>query len=208
MKHTTTLRLLGTVIIVVLALVVVVLHLVGAENLVQSTTELILIVVSVVGTIAFQLIIWPDRFLREESRSERIAGREFSLPTADQTCGHGSDYQHGTVGEKVAFGDALCFKDDGKYWQADARTSTTMPVIALAIEPKDAGQTCGLLMKGYARDDSWNWTTARPLFMSATAGSMTQKLPSGSGNEVQYLGRAVRPTIIFFEPEKVMVTIA
>lgn len=64
MEHTTTLRLLGMAIAVVLVLVVVVLHLSGAENLIQSTTELVLIVVSVVGTIAVQLMIWPERFLK------------------------------------------------------------------------------------------------------------------------------------------------
>jgi len=69
MKHTTTLRLLGTVIVVVLVLVVVVLHLSGAENLIQSTTELVLILVSVVGTIAVQLMVWPERFLKPTDTS-------------------------------------------------------------------------------------------------------------------------------------------
>jgi hypothetical protein len=69
MEHTTTLRMLGVVIVVVLAFVIVVLDLAGAESLIQSTTELVLILVSIVGTIAFQLIIWPQRFLPQKPTS-------------------------------------------------------------------------------------------------------------------------------------------
>jgi hypothetical protein len=68
MEHTTTLRILGVVITIVPVFVIVVLDLTGAENLIESTTELLLILVSIVGTIAFQLVIWPQRFLSQPTQ--------------------------------------------------------------------------------------------------------------------------------------------
>jgi hypothetical protein len=79
MEHTTTLRILGVVITIVLVFVIVVLDLTGAENLIQSTTELLLVLVSIAGTIAFQLIIWPQRFLPQPTQEPT------SLPQSSET---------------------------------------------------------------------------------------------------------------------------
>jgi hypothetical protein len=86
-SHTTTLRRLGGVIVLVLVFVLVVLDLAGAEALIQSTTELVLILVSVVGTIAFQLIIWPQRFLPQPTQ------KPTSLPQSSKASDRGLDRQ-------------------------------------------------------------------------------------------------------------------
>ena len=76
MNQSTVLRILGIVIVIALLLLVIVLHLVGAENLIQSATELLLIFISIVGTVAFQLMIWPQRFLPQPAVVPQQVERE------------------------------------------------------------------------------------------------------------------------------------
>lgn len=64
MKHTTTLRILGSVCIVVIVLVLGYLDLLGFYRLVSSVTDLVLFFLGIFATFAFQLIVWPERFAK------------------------------------------------------------------------------------------------------------------------------------------------
>ena len=97
---------------------------------------------------------------------------------------------------------------DGKYWLADADAVGTMPGSAIAMEAKLADETCKVLLLGFFRDDTWNWTVGGFLYVSTTAGSLTQTAPSGSGDQVQVLGIAVTADIIFFNSSCVLVEVA
>ena len=61
----------------------------------------------------------------------------------------------------------------------------------------------------FVRNDTWTWTKGGLLYPSpSTAGTMTQTLPSASGQQVQVLGYAYTATVIVFHPSPVLVEIA
>jgi hypothetical protein len=68
-------RIIGIALLTIIALVILVLHLGGIVNLVESATELLFLVLGVLGTLAFQLIVWPERFAGQ-------VGAQSEKPTA------------------------------------------------------------------------------------------------------------------------------
>lgn len=112
----------------------------------------------------------------------------------------------GTVTPSATFGQCLLVSG-GNYILTDADSSSTMPCMALAVDT-GSGSDKVLLLQGYMRDDSWSWTSGGILYPSTTAGSMTQTVPSGTGDQVQPIGYAVTSTIIYFQPSFYLVEIA
>ena len=56
------------------------------------------------------------------------------------------------------------------------------------------------------RDDSYaGWTVGGLLYLSTTAGAITQTAPSGTDDVIQILGVAYASKIIFFNPQLVQV---
>jgi len=105
------------------------------------------------------------------------------------------------VGENVGQGDVLYLRQaDGKWWRADADSSSSMPGAGIAMQPRAAGLSCRILKIGFFRDDSWSYTTGGILYVSTAPGPPTQTAPTGSGDQVQVLGFAVGPTVIWFSP--------
>jgi len=113
-----------------------------------------------------------------------------------------------TVGENVTLWNVLYLKSDGSYWKADADAATTMPGVVLCTGNANAGQAGPLLVRGFARDDTWTWTVGGLIYVDTTAGSLTQTAPSATGDQVQILGYAKTADVIFFNPMYNMVEIA
>jgi hypothetical protein len=130
-----------------------------------------------------------------------LTGKDLELvnaPSSDHT-GSGS-FTTDTVGENVAIGELLYMKSDGKWWRANATSTTAMPCAGVAMEAKNANQECKILLIGFFRDDTWNWTIGGLIYVAASAGAPTQSIPAVSGNQVQVLGMAITADIIFFNP--------
>lgn len=104
----------------------------------------------------------------------------------------------------TGIGAALFIAADFHYEEADADAVTTMPCVALALESGTGSKK--VLLKGYFRNDSWNWS-AGLIYVSTTAGALTQTKPSGSGNQVQIAGYAVSADVMYFDPQLPMVEI-
>lgn len=51
----------------------------------------------------------------------------------------------------------------------------------------------GLRTQGRIQDNSWTWTPGLPVYVSTTAGGLTQTAPAGAGQLVQTVGAADRP---------------
>jgi len=106
-----------------------------------------------------------------------------------------------TAGESLILGNVCYLKSDGKMWKAKADSSTTLPGIAICLGSVSAEGTALFLLKGFLRDDSWDWTiggTAGLLYVSnATAGLITQS----PLQYLQILGYAYSADILFFDPE-------
>lgn len=113
-----------------------------------------------------------------------------------------------TVGESVTFGDALYIKSDGKLWLGDADAETTTPVIALATGSADADDEIEVLLCGFMRNDSWNWTVGSEIYVSETAGDITQTAPSDTGDVVQIVGIATHADRMYFNPSLINVVLA
>jgi len=107
-----------------------------------------------------------------------------------------------TAGENLVFGDVVYFKSDGKCWKADATNGgTAFPAMGMAIASITAENAGDILLHGTARDDTWNWTTVGVvLYLSKTAGGITQTQPAVQNDVIQVVGIATNADRIYFNP--------
>ncbi|MBA7519312.1 hypothetical protein ES705_11390 [subsurface metagenome] len=104
------------------------------------------------------------------------------------------------VGESVVFGDLLYFNWADKEWKkTDADAEATMPGERIALESKTDGQDCLMLVKGYIRDDNWDFGAAM-IYTSVTTGAMSSTAPTETGDQIQRVGTAKSADILFFNP--------
>lgn len=113
-----------------------------------------------------------------------------------------------TAGAALAIGNLCYVGSDGKMELIDANAAATMPGVAIATGTIVEDATGVFLLRGFMRDDTWNWTVGGILYGSATAGGMTNTAPSGSGDQVQVIGVAVSADIIHFNPSLTLVEVA
>jgi len=124
----------------------------------------------------------------------------YSALGSDHTYSDNADTDSQPVGESVVFGDLLYFNWTDKEWKkTDADLAANMPGLRIALESKTDGQTCLMLVKGYIRDDTWNFTGAM-VYASATAGGVTPNAPIAAGQQLQRVGVAKSADILFFDP--------
>lgn len=96
-------------------------------------------------------------------------------------------------------GAALYMAADGHYDEADANFAVTMPCIALAVETGTGVKK--VLLKGFIRNDAWNWASiGQPIFVSGTAGALTQTKPAVAGDQIQIVGIATHADRMLFNP--------
>jgi len=104
------------------------------------------------------------------------------------------------AGATPVFGSLLYMQADGELNLADADAGTTCPAIAMALGTTEGKQL--VMYAGSVRDDSWNWTLgageAGLIYLSTTAGGMTQTKPVGAGDRIQCVGRAIDADRMFF----------
>jgi len=125
-------------------------------------------------------------------------------PASDQT-GNG-DIIEDTVDENtVGFGGALHIDTDGNWIDASQDAAATLPCRALALEA-GTGADKKLLLKGFIRDDTWTWTPGGDIYAGA-AGALTQTVPA-SGKFLQILGHAKSATVVYFNPNLIIIEIA
>jgi len=126
-------------------------------------------------------------------------------PTSDDT-GNGFMSSVTVDTNSVGVGAGLYMASDGHYDMADASASGTMPCEAVALETGTG--TKKVLKYGYIRNDGWDWTPGGLVYVSTTAGQLTQSAPSGSGEQVQIVGYATSADVLFFNPNYTMVEIS
>jgi len=112
-----------------------------------------------------------------------------------------------TAGETLVIGDVVYMKSDGKVWKADADATGLYPAIAIALAGASADASVEVLMKGIMRDDTWNWTVGGVIYLSTTAGALTQTAPTGSGHVVQVIGVATHADRMLFDPSLDLITL-
>ena len=130
-----------------------------------------------------------------------------TLPTADHTS-TGLSAQMLAGGAIAAFQTCCIHTTSNEVVISDADAIATMPVIGIAPAAISDTATGTILLQGFIRDDTWNWTIGGIMYASGTAGAMTQTAPSGSGDFVQALGIALSADVVYFNPSLTLVEVA
>lgn len=103
--------------------------------------------------------------------------------------------------------DAVYLNGSSQWVLADANGSGTYPARGLATATVATGNATTVVVHGTVRNDGWAWTPGGTLYLSTTAGSMTQTAPSASGDKVQAVGYALTATIIFVDFNSTYLTV-
>jgi hypothetical protein len=111
-----------------------------------------------------------------------------------------------TTGLNAVAGDLVCVvaaggTDGPIVALADADHADKVGAVFLITESISAENAGKALISGIMRLDSWDWSGAnKSLFVSTTAGDMTETIPSTAGQYAQKIGYSLTPDIILFRP--------
>lgn len=95
----------------------------------------------------------------------------------------------------ATFGQAVYLNASGAYVAAKADAEATMPAVALSTGAGNEVITHGFVKSG-------SWTAGGLIYVSdATAGALTQSVPTASGSQVQVVGVATSTDTFFFNPD-------
>ena len=82
---------------------------------------------------------------------------------------------------------------------ADADDQSTKNLLAIATA---SNSSSGMLLRGIVRYSSGHGlVSGRPIYVSNTAGEMTNTAPTGSGDYVRVIGYAINSAYIYFNPD-------
>jgi hypothetical protein len=102
------------------------------------------------------------------------------------------------AGATIAQWEAVYLGSGGEWLLADANGSGTFPCRGLAAEAGTDNNPMSVVTEGVIRNDAWNWTTiGGAIYLSNTAGGLTQTPPSASGEIVQPVGFALSADSIY-----------
>jgi len=105
------------------------------------------------------------------------------------------------AGETIAFPQLVYLKSDGKWWKADADAIASTLLLGLSLESKNADEAVKVLLRGFVRDDDWNWTVGGRIYASVTEGSLSQTAPTGEDDVVAIAGYATHADRMYFCPD-------
>lgn len=100
----------------------------------------------------------------------------------------------GVLGDTLAFGDLVYLNTTDQRWEladADAESSSGNVILAIVLSGGVDGNTRLLLLQGFIRENDWNFTSfGQALYVSTTAGDMSQTAPIDTGDIVRVVGYA------------------
>jgi hypothetical protein len=103
--------------------------------------------------------------------------------------------------EALVFGDVCYMNSAGKWAKADASAAATARALVMCVDASiSADATGNFLMFGFARDDTWAWTVGGAIYLSETAGALTQTAPTTSSSVTQVMGVAIHADRMYFKP--------
>ncbi len=141
--------------------------------------------------------------------SKRLSILMNPIPGSDHSA-IGTIVAYVTCGETLAVSNCVYIKADAKAWKADADATSTMPGVALMLQAGVADESRKALFMGFMRDDTWNWTVGGQdgiIYVSETAGGLTQTAPSDTGDQVQTMGVATHADRMLVYPNHVLVEV-
>lgn len=97
--------------------------------------------------------------------------------------------------------DAVYLNGSSQWVLADANGTGTTPALGLAVSTETTGNPVTVMTRGSVRNDAWAWTPGGLIYVSTTAGGLTQTQPATVGDEVQAVGYALTADIAIFNFE-------
>jgi hypothetical protein len=138
------------------------------------------------------------------TKANLLAGTQPIVLDATQNTDHtanGPQTNTLNAGATVAIGEVLYLASDGEWAKADADAVATDGLLAIALAAGTDGNTLLVALPGsFVRDDSWNWTVGGAIYLSTTAGALTQTAPSGEDDVIRRIGFAVSADVLYFLP--------
>ena len=108
-----------------------------------------------------------------------------------------------TAAENLVHGDFVYVNASSKMAKADASALATAMVVGMAIATISADATGQFLMFwGKARKDAWAWTPGANLYLSETAGALTETAPTTTDSVTLIVAQADTADIILFCPSR------
>jgi len=101
-------------------------------------------------------------------------------------------------------GAALTLASDGHYDMANAR-GITLRCSAIAVQ-SGTGTNKLVMLRGFICNTGWSFTVGGDVWLSTRYGTFTQTQPSTTGNCIQYCGRAMSATCLYFNPSAIYYT--
>ena len=101
------------------------------------------------------------------------------------------------AGATIAQWEAVYLGGSSTWLLADANGSGTFPCRGLAVAAYSSTNPALVIDKGFVRNDTWAWTPGGDIYLSATAGGLTQTAPSTSGDKIQKVGFAATADIMY-----------
>lgn len=141
--------------------------------------------------------------------TQTLSGKQYAY-----TAAHGTDdtYEGTTItglnaGATIAQWELVYLGGSSTWLLADANGSGTYPTCGMAVAAYSSTNPAVILTRGTVRNDAWNWTPGGRLYMSTTAGGLTQTAPSTSGDKVQDVGFALTADIAYVDFNGVYLTV-
>jgi hypothetical protein len=113
-----------------------------------------------------------------------------ALPGTDDTY-QGTTINGRNAGATIAQWEAVYLDASGTWQLADANGTGTYPARGLAVAAYSSTNPAVVIDNGVVRNDAWAWTIGGPIYLSTTAGGLTQTAPSASGDKIQLMGYAL-----------------
>ena len=113
-----------------------------------------------------------------------------------------------TAATTITFGQLVHLNASSKAAISNASASVAVPsMMMMADNTVSTNNPASFILTGYVRNDSWTWTPGQKIYLSNTAGEMTQSAPSKVGDTVQVVGYAIHADKIYFNPSLDTITL-
>lgn len=156
------------------------------------------------GVLAVEGVVIPSI-----SSTNTLTNKTYQAPLIDFVVEPATDDTYeGTATNDINAGATIAqweavYLDSTPDWNlTDASAAATAGgvMIALATEAGTATNPVNVLLHGIARNDGWTWTAGGPIYLSETAGALTQTAPTTASSVTRVVGYALSDDAIYWNP--------